>query len=202
MATMALKDMILCPVCGAEMFPSAFDRAARKISYKCTAAECAAETECSFEEVRLGDGERYHSFCLNDDGDATWKCHRHGHCDLPIDSLLDKDFTKFQTCCCILGLNEEELEEEADHLSNEGKEQISRILSVLDEEQVLELVNELCDEDVLENCDDDYAEALAQQFFYSECDTVDEFINWITDEIYSLFEISIDEDGNLLDDEE
>ncbi len=35
MAAMVLKDMIICPRCGAEMFPCAFDGDNRLISYRC-----------------------------------------------------------------------------------------------------------------------------------------------------------------------
>ena len=80
MATMALKTIIQCK-CGKEMFPFQFDNKQQKIGYKCSDIACGAEMEFSFDEVKMGEGERINYFCLNDDGEMTWKCCCHGYCD-------------------------------------------------------------------------------------------------------------------------
>ena len=200
MATMVLKDMVLCPVCGAEMFPCAFDSEKRVIAYRCRMVSCLAEQEYSFEEVKLGEDERFHFVCLNDDGNVTWKCYEHGYCDYHIEHLLEMDFTKFERCCCILGRDEDDLEADLEYAQGEGRERIQNILHALDEESVAELGDDMLAENPVDIFDGDYVEAFVSEAMCN-ADGVDDFIEQMLSRIYDLFEINIDADGNILEDE-
>ncbi|MDO4732549.1 MAG: hypothetical protein Q4B50_03430 [Bacillota bacterium] len=198
MATMVLKDTLLCPECGEEMFPCAFDRQERKITYRCSETDCGMEKECSFDEAKLEEGENFIYFCLNDDGEVTWKCFIHAYCEYDIDFLLEKDITKFQRCCCVLGRDVDEIEEDMKYAENAGKSKISRILAALGEEHIPELAKDMLFDIELDFFDGDYLEAFASQAMINE-DGVDDFIYQMLDQIYELFEISLDEEGNPLE---
>ena len=201
MATMVLKDMIICPECGAEMFPSAFDKEERTIIYRCRMATCLAERTHSFEEVKLKEGEKIRFVCLNDDGDVTWKCYEHGYCDNCIENLLEMDFTKFERCCCILGRDEDEIEADMEYAQGEGRETIRNILNALDEDCVSELCDDMLVENPVDMFDGDYVEAFVAEAMCNG-DGVIDFIYQMIDRIYDLFEINIDTDGNINEDEE
>lgn len=197
MATMVLKDMVICPKCGAEMFPSAFDKDERKISYKCCNESCKVEIEYGFDEVKLKEDERFHYFCLNDDGDATWKCYEHGYCDFHIEGLLEMDFTKFARCCCILGRDFEDMEADAEYAHSKGKEIIKKILDAIGEERTCELADEILYEMPVDMFDGDYLEAFVAESI-CDMDGVESFISNMIDSIYDMFEISIDENGQVI----
>jgi len=201
MATMVLKDTIPCPVCGAEMFPAAFDRQERKISYRCSGSCCGAEKECSFEEAKLGEGEKFTYFCLNDAGEATWQCFSHAYCEYDIDFLLEQDLTKFQRCCCVLGRDAEEIEADLEFLEEDGREKISRILSAIGEDRIPELAEDMLYDVDPDLFDGDTLEAFVAQATINE-DGPEEFIYQMLDRIYDLFEITVDEDGELVEDVE
>lgn len=200
MATMLLKDMIICPECGAEMFPCAFDGENRVISYRCRMVNCLAEQTHSFEEVKLGEDEKYHFVCLNDDGDVTWKCYEHGYCDHHIENLLEMDFTKFERCCCILGRDIEDLDADFEYAQGEGREMIEKILAALDMDCLSELGEDMLMENPVDIFDDDYVEAFVAEAMCN-VDGVDDFIEQMISRIYDLFEIDIDNEGNIVEEE-
>ena len=200
MATMVLKDMIICPECGAEMFPFAFDKETRTIGYRCRMATCLVERTHSFEEVKLEEGERFHFVCLNDDGDVTWKCYEHGYCDNYIENLLEMDFTKFERCCCILGRDEDEIEEDMEYAQGEGREIIRNILNALDEDYISELGDDMLMETSVDMFDGDYVEAFVSEALCNG-DGIADFVEQMIARIYDLFEINIDTDGNITEDE-
>ena len=200
MATMILKDMLICSECGAEMFPCAFDKENRVIGYRCRMVNCLAEQTHSFEEVKLEEGEKFHFVCLNDDGDVTWKCYEHGYCDNVIENLLEMDFTKFERCCCILGRDEDEIEADMEYAQGEGRECIQKILNALSKECVSELCDDMLVENSVDMFDGDYVEAFVAEAMCNS-DGVDDFIEQMTSRIYDLFEIDIDMDGNIIEEE-
>ena len=191
MATMVLKDMLICPECGAEMFPCSFDREKRVIGYRCRMANCLAEQTHSFEEVRLEKGEKFHFVCLNDDGEVTWKCYEHGYCDNYIEHLLELDFAKFERCCCILGREQDEMEADMEYAQGEGREIIRNILNALDEEAVSELGDDMLMDNPVDMFDGDYVEAFVCEAMCNT-DGVDDFIGRMISRIYDLFEIDMD----------
>ena len=200
MATMILKDMIICPECGSEMFPCSFDKENRVIGYRCRMEDCQTEIIHNFDEVKLEDGEKYHFVCLNDDGDVTWKCFEHGYCDNYIENLIDMDFTKFERCCCILGRDDDEIEADMEYAQAEGRDIIENILNALDEDCVCELGEDMLMENPVDMFDGDYVEAFVAEAMCN-LDGVDDFIQMMISRISDLFEIDIDEDGNISEEE-
>ncbi|MBQ2778049.1 MAG: hypothetical protein IJF50_11120 [Peptococcaceae bacterium] len=196
MATMVLKDMLICPECGAEMFPYSFDKESRVIGYRCSAEECCAEKTCGFDQVAVTEGEKINYFVLNDDGEVSWKCHFHGYCVDLIESLLDKDFTKFARSCCIYGREDDEIFEDMECIQGEGRTIVAKILNALDEDQLLELAEERGID--VDEYDGDYLEAFLGSVDFLVDDFRD-FIYSLTDTIQYLFDISIDEDGELME---
>ena len=195
MAAKVLKDMIICSECGEKMFPCAFDRENRKIAYSCLS--CGDVQEYDFEEVALGENEHYYAFCLNDDGDATWKCSEHGYCEFPIENLFEMDYSKLGTYCCLLAKTEEEITADIEYGQSKGRDQIQQILSRLDEDQINELADELLLEVDIDTFEGNLIDAFAMEasmweegfvdFLYQMMERIDDF------EIY----LDIDSDGNI-----
>ena len=196
MATMALKDVVICPACGAEMFPSAFDRRERYIKYKCSSQDCASEAQYTFNDVKLEEGKPQTYFRLNDDGDATWKCFTHGYCDVPIESLFDKDYTKFRNCCCIFGRDEDEMEADAAFVEGEGKKIIEKILSLIGAEKASELANDMIDESLLDFFHDNVLDAFCAEATVSDSGAED-YLYQMSDRIFELFDITFDDEWNI-----
>ena len=200
MAAMILKDVLVCPMCGENMYPCSFDKNRRRIGYRCWDEDCDLDMEFSFEDARLEEGERPQFFSLNDDGVVTWKCPVHGSCDNIIENLMDEDLTKFERCCCVWGRDEEELEADAEYAQGEGKETITKILDAIGEDQVEELAEDMICENDLDDFGGDYVAAFVAEALCNE-DGVDDFIYLMINRIYDLFEISVNEDGEILDEE-
>lgn len=193
MDTKVLKDVIICSECSGKMFPSSFDKSNRIISYRCCNDGCKAKKEYSFDDVLVKDGEKIKYFLLTDDGVLSWKCAFHGCCDCFIDNVLDDDFSKFENACCIWGKSNDEILKENNYVATEGKIIIEKILSALDDKQISELA------DVFEiDFDeyDDYVEAFLDCFDFMTNDFRG-FVYSLTGEIKYLFDIDIDEFGNV-----
>lgn len=196
MASMVLKDMLICPECGEIMFPSAFDKKSRTLQYCCCAQECKTKSTKNFDEVAVPEYEKINFFVLNDDGEVTWKCHFHGYCECLIEDILDKDFTKFEHCCCIWGREDDEIFGDEKYAHEDGKIIIRKILSALDEEMICILAEEIGIE--LEEYNGKYADAFVDAADFLTGDFRD-YVYSLTDQIYSLFDISLDENGEMLD---
>lgn len=144
MATMVLKDTIKCN-CGKEMFAASMDKVNRIMRYQCIDVNCGETVEKSFDEARLHEGERFGYFCLNDDGEITWKCANHGYCDFNIewfeDDWQDK-VNRFVEMGCALESFFYEIQEEIESIG-ERAEDVKRLLAHLDEEQMLAVAEEM-----------------------------------------------------------
>lgn len=112
MATMILREHRACS-CGSMMFPSKFDKENKRIEYKCL--KCGKKEEYAFDEVGYDNGSdyKYSYFMLNDDGDATWKCYQHGHCDFNIENLIEepKKYERFIETGCGLCMGVDETDD-------------------------------------------------------------------------------------------
>lgn len=197
MATMFLKDHIKCPKCDREMFPCEFDRSNKKISYKCIS--CEETSTFSFDDVK-NESNTYDYFLLNDDGGVSWKCYRHGYCDDIIEGLFGLDFSKFVDLHCILCKNEKELDEEMEYANKEGNKKLVRMFSNLDEDQIAELADEVLYDGDLEECDGNYVEAFLLTFSNGLGDeylSFDSFYGDLQDIIQDLFDMTIDENGYI-----
>ncbi|MPM16317.1 hypothetical protein SDC9_62695 [bioreactor metagenome] len=193
-----LKDTLICKNCGAKMFPCAFDKEQQKITYKCIVIACGHTEEHCFQDVTMAPTEQYEYFCLNDEGTATWKCYCHGYCEFDIDSLMEKDFSKFVDDGCILAQTYDEVEDDFDYADGEGKEKLRKILTVLDAGQLSKLLEEQLSEVAPEDFEGDYIQALVTQFKINLTTTddssysFDAFIDEILEMISDLFGISVD----------
>ena len=160
MATMTLKTIVQCK-CGKDMFPFQFDNKYQKIGYKCSDTACGAEMECSFDEVKVEEGERIHYFWLNDDGQMTWKCCCHGYCDFDVEWFMDDwqdKVDRFINLACALEKYPEEIDSDIER-QEEHLAELKERLQELDEEQKLQLA-----EDMGIEIEDDYYMAFWNDF--------------------------------------
>lgn len=193
---MVLKDCIMCSKCGKEMFPSAFDKDSRKITYECINEKCTCTEQFDFEEVET---EKFKYVCLNDAGEITWKCYNHGYCEATVDLLFDKDSCiKFIELGCAFDKNMSEKDEEITYAETEGKRLLTELLAKLDENQIEEVADELLGGLDLDENDGNVVDAFLVDAINgieaSEYDSFYEFLDNLKDIIYDLFEIDDSDD--------
>lgn len=164
MATKVLKDVITC-TCGKVMFPAKFDKESRVIGYKCVDELCGSTVEMSFEEAELPENENFKYFCLNDDGQMTWKCFNHGYCDFDMEwfeiGWQDK-VKRFMELGCALDTYMEEIQG-AFGDSDEQIEELKELFHHLDEEQIQMIADEMgvmCEDDIYTGFCSDFEEGL------------------------------------------
>ena len=186
MATMCLKDTCTCE-CGKIMFPFTMDMENKTIEYKCS---CCGETVTkAFDEVKSAEGERFDYFCLNDDGDITWKCGTHGYCDFSVewlnDDWQDKVDRFVELGCCL-----EKYPEEFDDMFEDfggNQDELFELFSHLEPEQIEEIANEM---GIM--VEDDIYQAFMNEYQERLCDCcLDDFDTFKEEIISTMFDLGL-----------
>lgn len=186
MATMVLKDTVKCE-CGKEMFVWALDKENRRITYKCSDPNCTKTVEMSFDEAKLPENEKSGYFCLNDDGDMTWKCYNHGYCDFNVEWFSDDwqdKVNRFTELGCALESYMEEIEAELGNTDGHIEE-LQEMFSHLEEEQIEEIASEMgvmVEEDIYSAFCSDFEECMLDGVY----DSWDEYKEAIISTMYDL----------------
>lgn len=196
MAKMVIRDHLDCD-CGGTMFPCAFDRENRTLTYKCLG--CGTVIERIFDEAALAEGEKYGFFCLNDDGCATWKCFEHGYCEFMIEDLFEGDrMQRFIDLSCAMCRYAEEAQADTE-ASPEDMARLENMLDSLTAEQFAELSESMG----VESFDGEpvtaqtYMEYYLEAMNYGDYEGFSDFVETVSSNIFDLFEIEFDEDGNI-----
>lgn len=144
MAKLVLKDVIKCE-CGKDMFVFALDKENKVITYMCIDECCGNKVEMTFDEAMLSENERFKYFCLNDDGQMTWKCYNHGYCDFDVEWFANDWVSKaykFIEYGCALEADLDEIEEMFEN-PDERIEELRDLFAHLEDEQIEMIADEM-----------------------------------------------------------
>lgn len=198
---MLLRDVIQCK-CGKDMFVSGLNKENKTIDYTCMNECCGNTMKLGFEDAILPENEKFKYFCLNDDGQMTWKCFNHGYCDFDVEwfgyDWQDK-VDKFAEHGCALEQSIDEIialftpfsREEIEEMGG-GIDEIIALFSHLEEDQIQMIADEMgvmAEDDLYSAFMEEFANGLMEGYV----DSWEDFKERIISTMYDL-DLCLDED--------
>lgn len=208
MATMHLRDVIKCK-CGKDMFVSGLNKENKTIDYTCMDECCGNTMKLGFEDAILPENEKFKYFCLNDDGQMTWRCFNHGYCDFDVewfgydwqnkvnkfvehDCALEKSIDEIDEIIALFShFSRDEIEEMFGN-SGGGIEAIMALFSHLEEDQIQMIADEMgvmAEDDLYSAFMEEFENGLIEGYV----DSWEEFKEQIINTMYYL-NLCLDED--------